>query len=86
MSEKKLYEILKEMVDSTEKNLPKTVKFLDVQFDAVAKKVFQAPRTELDLLYANCRQDCMMAFMIKDSYNKYAAKAKDKFSQIPKPD
>ncbi len=86
MSEIKLYEILKEMVECTEKGLQKTVKFFDQRFDKEARNVFHSPRTELDLLYANCQQDCMMAFMIKNDYDKYVAAAKDKFSKIPKPE
>lgn len=71
-----MYKILEDMVECAEKGQPEKVAELNKSFDALVPKVYRDPRTELELMYENCRQSCVLD--LKD--------AKERFSKIPKPD
>jgi hypothetical protein len=90
-----LYEILEGMIYATKKDDVRKVNSLNDSFSKLFFKAFPTiPASDLGILYDNCRQSCVMAEMVKNTYDKKDWKNKhemllndalDKFSKIPKP-
>jgi uncharacterized protein YdiU (UPF0061 family) len=81
-----LYEILKMMLQATEKNDKKKVSKLNDDFSNLFLAIFPTvSASALGRMYDNCRQSCVIAELMKNMHEKVLADAKERFSKIPKP-
>ena len=81
-----MYAILEDMVGCAQQHQSGKVSELNESFEALVPKVYHNPVTEMDLLYDNCRQSCLMVSTIPGMREQFLTDAKERFSKIPKPE
>ena len=80
-----LYPVLEEMLFYAKRQEQERVTELNQLFEILFPKVFQNPMTELDIMYDNCRQSCLMAEKMITLRQEFLEDAIERFSKIPKP-
>ncbi len=81
-----MYGILEEMLDCAKRDKLERVLELNRSFQELVPCVYQDPITELNLMYDNCRQSCVMAEKMRGMRQKFLEDATERFSKIPKPE
>jgi hypothetical protein len=81
-----MYAILEEMVAGAKSDNLESVTEFNKRFEVLVPHVYHKPVTELDLMYDNCRQSCVMAERMRTMHQEFLSNAIERFSKIPKPE
>ena len=81
----KMYTILEEMVGYARQDNSERVSALNTSFESLFSQMYPHSKTEVGLLYDNCRQSCLMAGRMPNMRQDFLDDAIQRFSQITKP-
>jgi len=82
---KELYKTVENMVQETIAGNEKKVFELNMVYESMVPKIYHKPPTPTELAYDNCRQSCLLTFRIPQISKRLLKDAKERFSNIPKP-
>ena len=82
---REMYIVLEEMVGYARQDNSERVLALNTSFESLFHTMSPHSKTELGLLYDNCRQSCLMAQRMRDMRQDFLDDATQRFSKIIKP-